>query len=191
MSPQPVRSASPSARSPPGSSSTGSDSGAGSLSWPVSGLADLYLSTVLRQMAIHGTFSLLPIYMAFLGIPATQMGLVIALNTLTQVATLIGFGRLADRIGRRRIFMVGFALSALTPCVFTIARNAGGMAMAMLGLYETSRGVGGFVGPLLAGAITPLVGYTGMFLTMAAIAGVGFLVLFVRRELSWRRGRMK
>jgi len=186
-----------------------------------SGLADLYLSTVLRQMAIHGTFSLLPIYMAFLGIPATQMGLVIALNTLTQVATLIGFGRLADRIGRRRIFMVGFALSALTPCVFTIARNAGGMAIgygvlglsfsslyigstahigdrvpegrqgAMLGLYETSRGVGGFVGPLLAGAITPLVGYTGMFLTMAAIAGVGFLVLFVRRELSRRRGRMK
>jgi len=193
-------------------------------SWKValsSGLADLYMSTILRQMAIHGTFSLLPIYMAFLGIPATQMGLVTALNTLTQVAALIGFGRLADRIGRRRIFMLGFALSALTPCVFTVARNAAGMAIgyavlglsfsslyigstahigdhvpegrqgAMLGLYETSRGVGGFVGPLLAGAITPFVGYTGMFFTMAAIAGVGFLVMFVRREVGRMKGRMK
>lgn len=185
-----------------------------------SGLADLYLSTVLRQMAIHGTFSLLPIYMAFLGIPPTQMGLVTALNTLTQVAALIGFGRLADRIGRRRIFMLGFALSALTPYVFTIARNAAGMAAGygilglsfsslyigsaahigdrvpegrqgtMLGLYETSRGLGGFIGPLLAGAITPLVGYTGMFFTMAGIAGAGFLVMFIRRGLSRRRANI-
>jgi len=182
-----------------------------------SGLTDLYLSTFLRQMAIHGTFSLLPIYMAFLGIPATQMGLVIALNTLTQVAALIGFGRLADRIGRRRIFMLGFALSALTPCLFMIARSAAGMAIGyavlglsfssvyigstahigdrvpegregtMLGLYETSRGIGGFIGPLIAGAITPLVGYSGMFLTMAGIAGAGFLVMFIRRELARRR----
>ena len=179
-----------------------------------SGLADLYLSTFLRQMAIHGTFSLLPIYMASLGIPPTQMGLVTALNTLTQVAALIGFGRLADLIGRRRIFMAGFALSAITPCVFTLARSAGGMALgygilglsfsslyigstahigdrvperrqgAMLGLYETSRGLGGFVGPLLAGGITPVLGYNGMFFTMAAIAGLGFLVMFVRRALS-------
>jgi len=177
-----------------------------------SGLVDLYLSTILRQMAIHGAFSLLPIYMAALGIPPIQMGLVTALNTLTQVGALIGFGRLADRIGRRRIFMLGFALSALTPCVFAFARHAAGMAAgygilglsfsslyigsaahigdrvpeerqgAMLGLYETSRGIGGLVGPLLAGAITPVLGYTGMFFTMAGIAGVGFLVMFIRRE---------
>jgi len=177
-----------------------------------SGLVDLYLSTILRQMAIHGAFSLLPIYMAALGIPPIQMGLVTALNTLTQVGALIGFGRLADRIGRRRIFMLGFALSALTPCVFAFARHAAGMAAgygilglsfsslyigsaahigdrvpeerqgAMLGLYETSRGIGGLVGPLLAGAITSVLGYTGMFFTMAGIAGVGFLVMFIRRE---------
>ena len=54
----------------------------------------------------------------------------------------------------------------------------------MLGLYETSRGLGGFVGPLLAGGITPVLGYNGMFFTMAAIAGLGFLVMFVRRALS-------
>ena len=116
--------------------------------------------------------------------------------------------------------MLGFALSALTPCVFTIARNAAGMAAGygilglsfsslyigsaahigdrvpegrqgtMLGLYETSRGLGGFIGPLLAGAITPLVGYTGMFFTMAGIAGVGFLVMFIRRGLSRRRANI-
>jgi len=130
-----------------------------------SGLVDLYLSTILRQMAIHGAFSLLPIYMAALGIPPIQMGLVTALNTLTQVGALIGFGRLyigsAAHIGDR------------------VPEERQG---AMLGLYETSRGIGGLVGPLLAGAITPVLGYTGMFFTMAGIAGVGFLVMFIRRE---------
>lgn len=110
--------------------------------------------------------------------------------------------------------MLGFALSALTPCVFTIAHDTAGMALGyavlglsfsslyigstshigdrvpagrqgtMLGLYETSRGVGGFIGPLIAGAITPLLGYKGMFFTMAAIAGGGFLVMFVRRAIG-------
>lgn len=182
-----------------------------------SGLTDLYVGTFLRQMAIHGSFSLLFVYMATLGIAPRYMGAVSALNTGTQVIGMLIFGRLADRVGRRRIFMLGFALSAVTPVVFVVATSTVGMALAyitlglsfsslyigstahigdrvpkerqgaMMGLYEMSRGGGGIIGPVLAGLLVPVIGYRGMFLTMAAIAGLGFLVLWLRRLDEGRR----
>ena len=177
------------------------------------GLTDLYVATVLRQMAIFGTFSLLYIYMDTLAIPPWLMGILGSFNMLTQTGALILFGRLADRFGRRRIFMLGFALSVLTPCLFVLLPTAGGMALGyvsvglsfsslyigstahigdrvpqeqqgtMLGLYESSRGLGGLFGPLLAGALVPVTGYPGMFLTMAGIALLGYLVMTVGHRL--------
>jgi len=180
------------------------------------GLADLYASTMLRQLGITGTFSLLYVYMDGLGIAPGIMGTVSALNTLTQVGALVVFGSVADRIGRRRVFMFGFALSATIPLLVAFASNAAGMAAAyvtlgisfsslyigstahigdrvprdrqgtMLGLYETSRGLGGFIGPIVAGAIAPALGFFGMFLTMAAISGLGFAVMVTRRLIVRR-----
>ena len=177
-----------------------------------SGLADLYISTILRQMAIHGAFSLLAVYMALVGIPPRFIGLVSAMNTGTQVVALLFFGRLADRVGRRRVFMLGFALSTLTPCLFALSSHIGMMIAGyvtlglsfsslyigsaayigdrvpasrqgtMMGLYETSRGLGGVLGPLVAGSITPLVGYRRMFLVMGGIAALGFLLMLLRRR---------
>jgi len=182
-----------------------------------SGLADLYLSTILRQMAIIGAFSLLVVYMAENGISARYIGIVTAFNTGTQVLALILFGRLADRLGRRRIFMLGFALSAIAPCIFVLSTHivvmmlgytAFGMSFSslyigstahigdripadrqgsMLGLYETCRGAGGVLGPLVAGAITPLVGFRGMFVTMGSIAALGFLLMAFRQVIARRR----
>jgi len=175
------------------------------------GIADLYASTMLRQMAIHGAFSLLAVYMAGNGIPPSLIGVIAAMNTGTQVLALLVFGRLADRIGRRRIFMLGFALSALTPCVFALSPHVVVMALGyvslgtsfsalyigstayigdrvpqerqgtMLGLYEMSRGMGGVIGPVVAGKLTPLIGYRLMFIAMAGIAALGFLVMQIRR----------
>ncbi|MFC2107891.1 MFS transporter [Candidatus Bipolaricaulota bacterium] len=176
------------------------------------GLTDLYLGTILRQIAINGVFALLAVYIASLGVALKWIGLIAALNTGTQVLALLVFGRLADRVGRRRIFMLGFALSALAPAVFastthiwammggyiTMGLSFGSLYIgstayigdrvpqdqqgSMFGLYETSRGIGGMLGPIIAGVITPLVGYRGMFLVMAAIAGLGFLVMTNRRR---------
>jgi len=179
-----------------------------------SGLADLYVSTILRQMAIHGAFSLLAVYMASVGIPPRYIGMIAAMNTGTQVVAMLVFGRLADRIGRRRIFMLGFALSALTPCVFALSSHIAAMMAGyvtlglgfsslyigsaahigdrvpadrqgtMMGLYETSRGLGGVLGPIVAGLITPIVGYRGMFLVMGGIAALGFLLMHIRRKVG-------
>jgi MFS family permease len=182
------------------------------------GLGDLYLALALRQMAVFGAFALLYVYMDTLGIPPSVMGAVASVNTLTQVLALIAFGWLADRIGRRRVFMLGFALSILTPCSFVILPNLYGMTLGyitlglsfssihvgatahigdhvprerqgqMLGLYESSRGLGGLLGPVLAGALIPLTSFRGMFLVMSGIAGLGFLVMLggriIRRRCS-------
>lgn len=182
-----------------------------------SGLLDLYLATALRQMAIFGTFALLYIYMESLGVPISLMGVVSAANGGTQVLALLAFGWLADRVGRRRIFMLGFFLSAVTPLFFVLATNIYGMIAGyvtlglsfssmyvgstahigdrvphhrqgqMLGLYESSRGLGGLFGPVLAGLITPAIGFKGMFLVMAGIASLGFMVMMLGNTVLGRR----
>jgi MFS family permease len=182
-----------------------------------SGLFDLYLATALRQMAMFGTFALLYIYMESIGVPISLMGVVSAANGATQVMALLAFGWLADRVGRRRIFMFGFFLSATVPLCFVFAANLYGMIAGyvvlgisfsslyvgstayigdrvpphrqgqMLGLYESSRGLGGLFGPIIAGLITPAIGFKGMFLVMSAIGAAGFLVMVIGRM----RGRAR
>jgi len=184
-----------------------------------SGLFDLYLATALRQMAIFGTFALLVVYMDSIGIAVGVIGLIGASNTATQVLANLVFGWLADRIGRRRIFMLGFFLSAVTPLFFVLASNVWGMVAGyvslglsfssmyagstaligdrvpeerqgqMLGLYESSRGLGGLFGPVLAGVLVPAIGYGGMFLVMSGIAFAGFLVLVIGRLRGRRRAQ--
>jgi MFS family permease len=175
------------------------------------GLTRLYFGTILRQFSANGAFALAYVYMDDLGISPILMGIVSSLNTLTQVVALVAFGWVADRVGRRKVFLFGFGMSTLLPCVLAVSRNVPMMALSyvvlgiafsslyigstahigdrvplerqgtMLGLFEMARGLGGLLGPLLAGAIVPLVGYPGMFLTMAAVAGVGLLLVLGER----------
>ena len=49
----------------------------------------------------------------------------------------------------------------------------------MLGLYESSRGLGGLFGPVI--------GFMGMFLVMAAIAALGFMVMVLGKTVLGRR----
>ena len=113
--------------------------------------------------------------------------------------------------------MLGFALSAIAPCIFVLSTHIAVMMLgytalgmsfsslyigstahigdripadrqgSMLGLYETCRGAGGVLGPLVAGAITPLVGFRGMFVTMGSIAALGFLLMAFRQVIARRR----
>lgn len=182
------------------------------------GVADLYVATMLRQMAILGTFSLLYVHMDSIGIAPGVMGAISATNTATQVVALLLFGWLSDRVGRRPIFMLGFGLSALTPLVFVFTASVCGMIIGyvmlgisfssmyvgatahigdripheqhgqMIGLFESSRGLGGLFGPLIAGATVPVIGFKGMFLVMTGIAALGLLVMLVGRLADRRFG---
>jgi len=57
----------------------------------------------------------------------------------------------------------------------------------MLGLYESSRGLGGLFGPILAGILTPVIGFRSMFLVMAGIASLGFMVMMLGNTVLGRR----
>lgn len=49
----------------------------------------------------------------------------------------------------------------------------------MLGLYESSRGLGGL--------FVPVIGFMDMFLVMAAIAALGFMVMMLGKTVLGRR----
>lgn len=178
-------------------------------------LGGLYIGGILRQMGTTGSASLIFVYMASLGIPAGAMGTVNAVGPTVSILGMLAFGRLADRVGRRAVFCLGFGLSAIVPLVFAAAHSAAVMACgylalgisfsslytgstayigdripmenqgAMLGLFDSSRGLGGVIGPVVAGAIAAATGFTGMFIAMSVIAALGFiLVLFGTRRAA-------
>jgi MFS family permease len=179
---------------------------------PSGELKSLYLGVAFRQAAISGAGSLVFVFMASLEITPGVMGLLKALGLSVSSVGVLGFGWLADRMKRRPIFLFGFAIAGLSPLVFAFASNARGMAAGyvllgtsfgsyyassttyitdvatsknrgtMLGFLEASRGLGGVLGPLVAGTVTPVIGYRGMFLVMAGIATLGFLLVLASQD---------
>ena len=174
------------------------------------GLNGLYISGALRQMGTSGAASLIFVYMATLGIPVAIMGTINAIGAATSVLGMLVFGHLSDLLGRKVIFAFGFGISTLVPVIFAFSKGSWGIAIGyfilgmsfsslytgstsyigdrtpmerqgtMFGLFNSSRGIGGVIGPLIAGALTPLLGFRGMFIVMAGIALVGFLTVIAK-----------
>ncbi len=170
------------------------------------GLGALYVAAFLAQAAVMGTLSLVYVHMAALGFPVGSMGVVSALGPAVAIPGLLLLGSVADRLKRRVVFSIGFAMTAAVPAVFSLARGITGMAAGylvfglsfsfmylgttahigdvvprerqgqMLGMFESSRALGGVLGPLVAGAIAAPLGFQGMFLVLAGIGAFGFLL---------------
>jgi EmrB/QacA subfamily drug resistance transporter len=142
----------------------------------------------------------LPEMTAALGAPIAQLQWIIIAYVLTNTSLVLGCGRLADLLGRRRIWTAGlFALSAALLCC-GLAQNAGqlvaaragqavGAAMVAssgaalvtsafperergraLGLLSMGASIGMAGGPLLGGALVTLFGWQSVFLARAPIA---------------------
>lgn len=170
-------------------------------------LSGLYCGVMLRQMATAGGISMVLAYMLSLGLPPATITLVSASRFLLEVLTMYPFGSLADRFGRKPVLLIGFGGSVLAPLLFSLSGNLAILAVgfiaagtgfgalyvgsiahigdsvprerhgSMLGLFESVRGLGGILGPILAGATVPLLGYRGMFVVMAATATLGLLLV--------------
>lgn len=179
------------------------------------GLRALYAAAFLGQAAVMGSLSLVYVHMAALRVPVGSMGVVSALGPAVAIPGLLLLGSVTDRVKRRVVFSIGFAMMAAVPAVFSLARGITGMAAGylvfglsfssmylgttahigdvvprerqgqMLGLFESSRALGGVLGPLVAGTIATPLGFRGMFLVLAGIGTVGFLLaLLVGRRAS-------
>ncbi|MGE0416542.1 MAG: MFS transporter [Acetobacteraceae bacterium] len=142
-----------------------------------------------------------------LPIPAIQW--VVIAYTLTYAALTLVFGRIGDMLGYRRIFLIGsawstiaFLMCAAAPSYpwLLAARVMQGIGAALslscgpalatslypetertrvLGLYTMAFGIGGALGPVLAGQLVQFFGWQSVFWFRAPIAALAFL-------LTWR-----
>jgi MFS family permease len=143
------------------------------------------------------------------GLPIPAIQWVVIAYTLTYAGLMLVFGSIGDIMGYRRVFLAGnawsalaFVLCALAPSYWAllIARVLQGVGAALLlscgpalamslhaetartrvlGLYTTVVGIGGALGPLIAGLLVPLIDWPAVFWFRAPLALLAFF-------LAWR-----
>ncbi len=173
------------------------------------GLHYLLAGIFLRKVAFVGIFALIAVYAVdVLGLTRGLLGILLAVNPLSQLVFLDFFGLVADRRGRRFVLLVGFLftipvpfllLHAANPWVFAGAYAIFGFAFAaimqgstafigdvapggrqgeLMGFRKSAQGLAGVVGPLLAGAIATVYGYQEMLLVMGALCIAAFVLVW-------------
>jgi MFS family permease len=143
------------------------------------------------------------------GLPIPAIQWVVISYTLTYAALMLVFGRVGDMLGYRRVFLAGslwsavaFVLCALAPSYGTLlaARVLQGVGAALvlscgpalstslhaerartrvLGVYTMVIGLGGALGPLIAGLLVPLIDWPAVFWFRAPLAGLAFLLAWL------------
>jgi MFS family permease len=140
------------------------------------------------------------------GLPIPAIQWVVIAYTLTYAALMLVFGRVGDMLGYRRIFLAGslwsaiaFVLCASAPSygALLVARVLQGVGAALvlscgpalatslhaetartriLGVYTMAIGMGGALGPLIAGVLVPLIDWPAVFWFRAPLALAAFLL---------------
>lgn len=179
------------------------------------GLHYLYFAVFLRKAAIIGTFSLIAVYATdILGFSASFLGIVLALNPLSQILFLDFFGGLTDKVGRKKVFLFGLVATIPIPFLLTVAYAAPVFALVYLlvgfsfaalvegsaafigdvapdhrqgefmGFRKSAQGLAGFLGPITAGLIATVYGYQAMFYVLGGLTILATLVAWLGIEES-------
>jgi MFS family permease len=150
-----------------------------------------------------------------IGLDASQLGWLFALQTITTLATRPFMGMVSDRVGRRSVIVAGLSLcsaavwlvsiadgwQALVAAVVTYAVGAAITTAAAAAFvtdlshrtrYGTAHGVfgsiydvGDAIGPIAAGVLVAAVGYARMFQTAALLGLVMAIVFFFATSRSF------
>ncbi len=147
---------------------------------------------------------------------AVSLGWVATGYILAAAVFLLPFGRLADIIGRRKIFIAGLAAYAVTSLALALAQNGGqlialrvaqGISGAMLfgtgvailtsvfpasergkvlGLNAAAVYIGLSLGPTVGGLITDAFGWRAIFTLNAALALAGLAIVATQLKLEFQ-----
>ena len=157
----------------------------------------------------------IPIFPSFaqgLGASLTMIGVYGSAVGVAMVLLSVPIGGLSDRIGRKGILLMGFALFFIVPFIYSvstsplhllIARLLLGVAMGstfglgfiwaseatpeklrslVQGLYMTSMGLGFTTGPIIGGYTSSIWGYNTAFLASSLLGAIGFTCLLFIKD---------
>ncbi len=169
-------------------------------------LLPLGLAVCLSLFGDLTLYAVLPSQRATVGLSLASVGIMLGANRVIRIPGNPLAGALYDRVGRRRLFLLGmllgvistlgygvvtgflpFLLTRLTWGVAWTLINVGGMTMVqdithranrgrLTGIYNAWMLVGFAVGPLLGGFLVDTLGFRVTMRLYAATTAVGFLV---------------
>ena len=154
----------------------------------------------------------LPVYAKQVGVGVAMIGLLIAVYDLAEIVAKPTFGAIADRAGMKRTMLLGilvFIASSLAylwsrPQLLLLIRFLQGVGAAALssvslalvavyyketrgrafGIYNTIKGAGYVVSPLVGGALILRKNFSYLFVASAAVGVVAFLASLVLPDVK-------
>ncbi|MBS7630628.1 MFS transporter [Candidatus Bathyarchaeota archaeon] len=82
-------------------------------------LSMLFLLNMAVSFSSQLIQPLFPLYLKGLGASEVEIGLAVAIGSISATALMLPSGILADRVGRKRLLLIGVALSSLSPFLMT------------------------------------------------------------------------
>lgn len=175
-------------------------------------LLPVYLSLFLRHAGAGGAWALFSVYLVLLGASKTWIGILYAINLVTQIAFMVQAGKLSDKFGRRPVLTIAMLLSALTFTAYALTPNAYliapvqivlGFSWSMLitsstalagdlappekrteimGRLFTALSLGSVIGPVLSGFVSSIAGIRAHMMLAAILALMASLVASLIKE---------
>jgi DHA1 family multidrug resistance protein-like MFS transporter len=171
-------------------------------------LAPLYLAVFVAVLGFSLIAPFFSRYVMDLGASYTMLGFIVSVYGAVQLLTQIPIGRLSDRIGRKKILLLGLATFSILPLLYIYAKSVhsllfiraiGGLgasavwpiAMAMIvdqaeaknrgtamGRYNAAFFSALALGPLLGGLIYDFIGQNAPFYLWALLGATSFFVVY-------------
>jgi MFS family permease len=172
--------------------------------------------TQAAQFVLNGTLNaFLPLFARDeLGLTASELGWLFALQTVTTLATRPVMGMVSDRIGRRSVIVAGLSLCSGAVWLVSLVQGPAGLVAAVatyaVGVavttaatgtfitdlsqrtrYGTAHGVFGSIydvgdalGPIAAGVLVATLGYAHMFRIMALVGFTMAIVFWIATRMQ-------
>ncbi|GIV36724.1 MAG: hypothetical protein KatS3mg032_1103 [Cyclobacteriaceae bacterium] len=178
----------------------------------------LCLSSLLFFASFNMLIPELPAYLTGLG-GAEFKGLIISLFTLTAMLSRPFSGKIADKVGRIPVMVIGTSVCVVTSLLYPVISSVGGFLLLRLvhgfstgftptgltaylsdiiplhkrgeamGLLGTAGTIGMAAGPAVGGAVANNLGIDFLFYTSSAFALISILILAGIRETLQPRGK--